>query len=53
VTTKAKENYVEKSRLLCTFCGGASCKHEDWTKIKNPAVKGLNSNFITEDIIAS
>lgn len=35
------------------MCFGKSCKHEDWTCLENPAIKGLNSNYITDRIIAS
>lgn len=42
-----------KNSFICRFCGGKSCKHEDWTKCKNPAIQGLHSNWINEQIIAS
>jgi len=39
--------------LRCMFCGGVSCKHEDWKKNKNAAIDGLNCDYITNDLIAS
>ena len=44
-----------KDKIRCFFCGGKNCKHENYlNNIKNNnAIEGLNSNFITEDIIAS
>ena len=39
--------------VICRFCGGATCKHEDWTRCENPAIEGLHSNWITASIIAS
>jgi protein tyrosine phosphatase domain-containing protein 1 len=39
--------------LACQFCGGKTCKLENWLKVKNPAVKGLNSNWINSEIVAS
>ena len=47
--------YGLKDKLRCFFCGGIKCKHENYlTNIKNNnALKGLNSNYITENIIAS
>ena len=43
-----------KDKLRCLFCGGKSCKHENYLNNKhNNAIKGLNSNYITDDIIAS
>jgi hypothetical protein len=46
-------SFTEKTQLHCRFCGGSSCKHEDWTKCTNPAIKGLHSNWITDHLIAS
>ena len=44
-----------KDKLRCFFCGGIKCKHEDYkTNLAyNNAITGLNSNFITDDVIAS
>ena len=44
-----------KDKLRCIFCGGKKCKHENYkTNLNNNnAIEGLNSNFITENIIAS
>lgn len=46
--------FEEKQALLCTFCGGASCKLEDYrtnTKLPN-ALNGVHSNWITNNIVA-
>jgi protein tyrosine phosphatase domain-containing protein 1 len=38
----------------CYFCGGETCRHEDYTRAIAPiAIHGLHSNFVTENIIAS
>lgn len=50
---KITSKYEEKTKFICKFCGGPPCPHEDWTKIKRPAIKGLNSNWINDDIVAS
>lgn len=42
-----------KDKLKCIFCGGKSCKHEDWKNHGNPAVTGLNSDLIDNVIFAS
>ena len=42
-----------KETFICTFCGGKSCKHEDFKKHKNPAIYGLNSDKIDDNIYAS
>ena len=44
-----------KDKFACLFCGGKSCKHEDfhYNLNNNNAIKGLHSNFITENVIAS
>jgi hypothetical protein len=53
--SKPPQHWQKKGRLLCFFCGGDSCKHENY--LKNPnlnnAITGLHSDFITDDIIAS
>lgn len=42
-----------QDRFLCRFCGGRSCKHEDWTRQGDKsAIRGLNSNWITKDVLA-
>lgn len=39
--------------LICRFCGGKSCKREDWTKQKEvSAVRGLHSTWVTTDLLA-
>ena len=42
-----------KETLICTFCGGKNCKHENFLNHKNPAIYGLNSDKIGENIYAS
>ena len=43
-----------KDKFICFFCGGKNCKVENFLKNVNKpnAIHGLNSNFITENIIA-
>ena len=51
---KTKIIYDLKDKLRCFFCNGTKCKHENYLNNKsNNAIKGLHSNFITENIIAS
>ena len=47
--------YGLKDKLRCFFCGGKECKHENYLNNinNNNAIIGLNSNYITDDIIAS
>jgi hypothetical protein len=47
--------YGLKDKLRCYFCGGLNCKHENYLNNieNNNAIIGLNSNFITDDVIAS
>lgn len=47
------EDWKNKSQLICMTCRGKSCKHENWKLCTNPAIKGLNSNWINDNIIAS
>lgn len=42
-----------KETLLCNFCGGKNCKHENFRNHKNPAIYGLNSDKIDDNIYAS
>ena len=43
-----------KEKILCCFCGGINCKAENYLQNPNQPnlIEGLNSNFITENIIA-
>ena len=50
---KKKNLYPLKDQFRCLFCGGKNCPHEDYTKHKNPAIKGLNSDLIDGIIFAS
>ena len=45
--------FTYKSVMICMFCGGKACKHEDFTLHKNPAIYGLNSDKIDDNIYAS
>ena len=42
-----------KETLICTFCGGKNCKHENFLNHKNPAIQGLNCDKIDDNIYAS
>ncbi|KAL4467270.1 hypothetical protein ABPG72_010077 [Tetrahymena utriculariae] len=47
------EEFSQKSKFLCLFCGGKSCSKENY--LKNPhknAIHGLNSDWITPEILA-
>ena len=51
--TIRETSFTKGLRFLCIFCGGKSCKHEDYTtNSNNNAFEGLNSNWITNDILA-
>ena len=42
-----------KGSVICLFCGGASCKREDWRRQTEPcAIRGLHSSWVTEDVLA-
>mmetsp|Transcript_2771 Transcript_2771/g.2927 ORF Transcript_2771/g.2927 Transcript_2771/m.2927 type:complete len:466 (-) Transcript_2771:584-1981(-) len=40
------------TKIRCMFCGGATCKNENWLRHPNAAIEGLHSDWITEDILA-
>jgi len=43
----------EPNSFICRFCGGKSCKREDWTRQRgNGAIKGLHSNWVNGYILA-
>ena len=42
-----------KETLICTFCGGKNCKHENFKNHNNPAIQGLNCDKIDDNIYAS
>lgn len=48
-----RRDWETRNKFRCVFCGGRSCKHENWTLHKNPALEGLNSDWITENILAT
>ena len=58
---KSKSHFVnvplfeKNEKLRCLFCGGKNCKNEDYTRHerKDPAIIGLNSDLIDENIYAS
>lgn len=39
-------------KFLCNFCGGKSCKHENWKTQEKSAIIGLNSSWVTDNILA-
>lgn len=55
------DSFLDRARhgIHCSlFCGGVKCKHEDWTlytdrKNVHPAIEGLNSNWVGDNVIAS
>ena len=46
-------DWETRNKFRCLFCGRKSCKHENWTLHKDPAIRGLNSDWITENILAT
>mmetsp|Transcript_30956 Transcript_30956/g.30605 ORF Transcript_30956/g.30605 Transcript_30956/m.30605 type:complete len:342 (+) Transcript_30956:2-1027(+) len=46
-------NFDMRNKFFCLVCGGSSCRNENWLIHPNPALKGLNSSWVTENIIAS
>jgi protein tyrosine phosphatase domain-containing protein 1 len=54
---KKKSDFIHefKDKIRCFFCGGKNCKYENYlNNIKNNnAIIGLNSNYITDNLIAS
>ena len=55
--SKTKIDFIHefKDKIRCFCCGGKNCKYENYlNNIKNNnAIIGLNSNYITDNIIAS
>lgn len=55
------DSFFDRARqgVHCSvFCGGAKCKHENWEVFvakpdANPAIEGLNSNWVGEHVIAA
>jgi len=45
--------FTRVTPLICAFCGGKSCKHENWLTHPTSAIKGLNSDWITDNILAT
>ena len=45
----------EHRSLICRFCGGPSCKHEDWTRQPQhetaSSIRGLHSSYILPTLI--
>ena len=56
IPTNYKKGFCKciTDRFFCFFCGGKNCNDENYLKNPNQpnAIEGLNSNFITENIIA-
>lgn len=48
-----QRNWETRNKFRCLFCGGASCKHENYLNHENPAIHGLNSDWITENVLAT
>lgn len=46
------EPFEKTTKVLCVFCFGSSCKHENWLNNKNSVIRGLNADWITENILA-
>lgn len=36
-----------------TFCGGEACSHESASNCRSPAIAGLHSSWVTDDVVAS
>jgi len=47
------EAFKQKDTFICKFCGGKTCKHENYLTYPNSAIKGLNSDWITNNILAT
>jgi hypothetical protein len=46
--------FPHKAVTICRFtCGGKKCRHEDWRVNPNSAIRGLNSDWITPNILAT
>lgn len=49
----SKPLYELKDKFRCFFCGGAKCKHEDWTKNPKTVMTGMNCDQINSELFAS
>jgi hypothetical protein len=46
--------FDRKTKLHCSVaCMGKWCKHENWKKCDNPAIKGLHSEWVEDLMIGS
>eukprot|EP00741_Cyanophora_paradoxa_P012479 tig00020610_g12058.t1 len=46
-------NQVHGGRIHCTFCGGKTCKHEDFRRQGGAsAIDGLHSSWVTPNLLA-
>jgi len=45
--------FDQKLTFICKFCGGKTCKHENYLSYPNSAITGLNSDWITTNILAT
>ena len=48
-----RRDWETRNKFRCVFCGGKSCNNENWKLHKNPAIQGLNSDWITDNILAT
>jgi hypothetical protein len=54
ISTVIKQaSFPHKGKFICNFCFGRNCRVEDWTRARNPIIKGLHSNLISDMLIAS
>jgi hypothetical protein len=47
-----QEPFEKKNQLICAFCLGSYCKHENWKNNPKSVIKGLDSDWITDGILA-
>lgn len=55
------DSFIDRARqgVHCSlFCGGSKCKHESWEAFiakpdANPAIEGLNSNWVGDHVVAA
>jgi protein tyrosine phosphatase domain-containing protein 1 len=50
---KDNHTYQPKDQFRCLFCGGLTCKHENWRNNPKTAINGLNCDLIEDFIFAS
>lgn len=52
-TALVKSTFSHKGKFVCNFCFGRNCRVEDWTRARDPPIKGLHSNIISEVLVAT